>query len=245
MNNNTTDESNINNNENENNDENENSFDGKQLIADKLLEMYHSNELTFNQMVSEATMFAIAALETTSNAMTTIIYALARKEHSKILLKLQEEIDHHFPEKSDLTDLNENSSILSTQMPVLDAVINECLRIWGPTPIYGRVIDQKIEFDDYLAGVLPYEIGPNSPLEALKAQAVIARTWGIFNSDRFNMDKYHLCISTQCQVYKPPTIKNKKVQKVRNQIQVQRLINNTIQDSTIILIQFLQLLLIY
>ncbi len=72
---------------------------------------------------------------------------------------------------------------------------------------------QKIEFDDYLAGVLPHEIGPNSPLEALKAQAVIARTWGIFNSDRFNMDKYHLCISTQCQVYKPSKITNKKVQK--------------------------------
>ena len=72
---------------------------------------------------------------------------------------------------------------------------------------------QKIEFDDYLAGVLPYEIGPNSPLEALKAQAVIARTWGIFNSDRFKMDKYHLCISTQCQVYKPSEITNEKVQK--------------------------------
>ncbi len=72
---------------------------------------------------------------------------------------------------------------------------------------------QKIEFDDYLAGVLPYEIGPNSPLEALKAQAVIARTWGIFNSDRFNMDKYHLCISTQCQVYKPSKTLNKNVQK--------------------------------
>ncbi len=72
---------------------------------------------------------------------------------------------------------------------------------------------QKIEFEDYLAGVLPYEIGPNSPLEALKAQAVIARTWGIFNSDRFSMDKYHLCISTQCQVYKPSKIANKNVQK--------------------------------
>ncbi len=72
---------------------------------------------------------------------------------------------------------------------------------------------QKIKFDDYLAGVLPYEIGPSSPLEAFKAQAVIALTWGIFNSDRFKMDKYHLCISTQCQVYKPPKIKNKKVQK--------------------------------
>ncbi|MBO8244663.1 SpoIID/LytB domain-containing protein [Prochlorococcus marinus XMU1411] len=79
--------------------------------------------------------------------------------------------------------------------------------------LYGTwTLVQKIEFDDYLAGVLPYEIGPNSPLEALKAQAVIARTWGIFNSDRFNMDKYHLCITTQCQVYKPPKITNKKVQ---------------------------------
>ena len=72
---------------------------------------------------------------------------------------------------------------------------------------------QKIKFDDYLEGVLPYEMGPSSPLEALKAQAVIARTWGIFNSSRFNMDKYHLCVSTQCQVYKPSEIKNKKVQK--------------------------------
>jgi len=80
--------------------------------------------------------------------------------------------------------------------------------------LYGTwTLVQKIEFDDYLEGVLPYEIGPNSPLEALKAQAVIARTWGIFNSDRFNMDKYHLCITTQCQVYKPPKITNKKVKK--------------------------------
>ncbi len=80
--------------------------------------------------------------------------------------------------------------------------------------LYGTwTLVQKIEFDDYLAGVLPYEIGPNSPLEALKAQAVIARTWGIFNSDRFNMDKYHLCITTQCQVYKPPKITNKNLKK--------------------------------
>ena len=72
---------------------------------------------------------------------------------------------------------------------------------------------QKIKFDDYLLGVLPYEIGPNSPLEALKAQAVIARTWGIYNAERFRMDQYHLCITTQCQVYKPTNVKYKKVQK--------------------------------
>jgi len=64
--------------------------------------------------------------------------------------------------------------------------------------LYGTwTLVQKIEFDDYLEGVLPYEIGPNSPLEALKAQAVIARTWGIFNSDRFNklISSFRYCMS--------------------------------------------------
>ena len=47
----------------------------------------------------------------------------------------------------------------------------------------------------------------------MKAQAVIARTWGVYNSDRFKNDKYHLCITTQCQVYKPPMIEYKNVLK--------------------------------
>ncbi len=72
---------------------------------------------------------------------------------------------------------------------------------------------QKIQFNDYLKGVLPYEIGSNAPLEALKAQALIARTWALYNSERFNIDKYHLCISTQCQVYKPPKIEYRNVNK--------------------------------
>ena len=66
---------------------------------------------------------------------------------------------------------------------------------------------QKLSFNEYLRGVLPYEIGKNAPIEALKAQAIIARTWAIYNADRFKSDYYHLCITTQCQVYKP-TLKN-------------------------------------
>ncbi len=62
---------------------------------------------------------------------------------------------------------------------------------------------QRISFDKYLSGVLPHEIGSNSPIESLKAQAVIARTWAIHNSNRFKSDDFHLCITTQCQVYKP------------------------------------------
>ncbi len=71
---------------------------------------------------------------------------------------------------------------------------------------------QKLSFAEYLKGVLPHEIGANSPLEALKAQAVIARTWAIYNSNRFEADKFHLCVTTQCQVYKP-YIANENIEK--------------------------------
>ncbi len=80
---------------------------------------------------------------------------------------------------------------------------------------------QKISFDKYLNGVLPHEIGSNAPMESLKAQAVIARTWAIYNSNRFEADKFHLCVTTQCQVYKP-SLGNSNIQKAirdtRNQI---------------------------
>ena len=72
---------------------------------------------------------------------------------------------------------------------------------------------QKLSFPEYLKGVLPHEIGANSPLEALKAQAVIARTWAIYNSNRFQADKFHLCVTTQCQVYKPKKNINENIEK--------------------------------
>jgi len=71
---------------------------------------------------------------------------------------------------------------------------------------------QKLSFNDYLRGVLPHEIGSNAPMEALKAQAIIARTWAVYNSDRFKSDNYHLCITTQCQVYKPTFSNNLNIE---------------------------------
>ncbi len=55
--------------------------------------------------------------------------------------------------------------------------INFGKRFYLAKDSYGTwTLIQQIKFDDYLQGVLPYEIGPKSPFEALKAQAVIART---------------------------------------------------------------------
>ena len=65
-----------------------------------------------------------------------------------------------------------------------------------------RVINQ-VRIDDYLKGVLPAEIGP-SPMEALKAQAVAARSETIFKlaTNRHTADGFDLCTQVHCQAYK-------------------------------------------
>ena len=70
---------------------------------------------------------------------------------------------------------------------------------------------EHVPIERYLNGVVPYEIGANSPKAALAAQAVLARTWAIANSHRFKVDGYNLCSTTQCQVYKDPSKANQKI----------------------------------
>jgi len=70
---------------------------------------------------------------------------------------------------------------------------------------------EHVPIERYLHGVVPYEIGSNSPEAALEAQAVLARTWAIANSHRFKVDGYNLCSDTQCQVYKDPSKANQKI----------------------------------
>lgn len=54
--------------------------------------------------------------------------------------------------------------------------------------------------DDYVKGVVPYEMSSSWPLEALKAQAVCARTYALrITSHR--SDGFDVCNSTHCQVY--------------------------------------------
>ncbi len=70
---------------------------------------------------------------------------------------------------------------------------------------------EHVPIERYLNGVVPYEIGASSPEAALAAQAVLARTWALANSHRFNVDGYNLCSDTQCQVYKDPSKVNQKI----------------------------------
>ena len=63
---------------------------------------------------------------------------------------------------------------------------------------------EQVPLERYLEGVVPHEIGAGSPPAALEAQAVLARTWALRNRMRFEVDGYHLCADTQCQVYSDP-----------------------------------------
>ena len=58
-----------------------------------------------------------------------------------------------------------------------------------------------IGIEEYLYGVLKKEISPNWPAEALKAQAVAARTFAIFNMNKYIDKGYNICASTNSQAY--------------------------------------------
>ncbi len=59
----------------------------------------------------------------------------------------------------------------------------------------------ELAMGDYLGGVVPLEIGTTeTPFEALKAQAVAARTYAVANHKHIDLG-FDLCNSTCCQVY--------------------------------------------
>jgi len=63
-----------------------------------------------------------------------------------------------------------------------------------------RVIN-VIEIEEYLYGVLKKEISPEWPAEALKAQAIAARTFALSNMNKYIEQGYHICATTNSQEY--------------------------------------------
>jgi hypothetical protein len=56
--------------------------------------------------------------------------------------------------------------------------------------------------DEYLKGVVPTEMGLKKPLEALKAQAIAARSYAA-TTRRHARDGFDMCTTTHCQVWRP------------------------------------------
>ncbi|HYI07907.1 MAG TPA: SpoIID/LytB domain-containing protein [Thermoanaerobaculia bacterium] len=65
-------------------------------------------------------------------------------------------------------------------------------------------IVNELNFEEYLYGVVPAEMGPSiyDEVEALKAQAVAARTYAFRNLGQFASEGYDICPGPACQAYK-------------------------------------------
>ncbi|MBU4310228.1 SpoIID/LytB domain-containing protein [bacterium] len=67
----------------------------------------------------------------------------------------------------------------------------------------GRLnIINEVNIDDYLYGVLPHEISPAWPLEAMKAQAVASRTLALYRKRRSRAKDYDLDATIFAQIYR-------------------------------------------
>ncbi len=77
------------------------------------------------------------------------------------------------------------------------------------------VLVNEVMIDDWLKGVLPAEIGSDSPLEALKAQAVTARSEAIFRllHPPHAAAGYDFCTGVHCQAYKGIGEENVEIRK--------------------------------
>ena len=74
----------------------------------------------------------------------------------------------------------------------------------NPSPEGGepwQVAVNTIDLEDYLCSVISSEMNANSPMELLKAHAVISRSWAIRAMENPNHEGFHVCADDHCQRY--------------------------------------------
>jgi len=65
----------------------------------------------------------------------------------------------------------------------------------------GITVVAEMGVEEYLLGVLPHEMEPGWPREALKAQAVVARTFAYYHLGKYRKSGFDLSADTRSQVY--------------------------------------------
>jgi len=63
-------------------------------------------------------------------------------------------------------------------------------------------VANMVNVEDYVKGILPYEMNNAWPIEALKVQALCARTYAMYGLYRHSANGVDLCVEEHCQVYR-------------------------------------------
>lgn len=71
-----------------------------------------------------------------------------------------------------------------------------------PAPQAAFSLINLLPLDAYLAGVVPSEVPNTFPAEALKAMAVVARTFCLSHLERHKAEGFDVCSEVHCQVYR-------------------------------------------
>lgn len=64
------------------------------------------------------------------------------------------------------------------------------------------IVTNYVDLETYVKGVIPYEMSSNWPYEALRAQAVCARTYVVYNQNKYEEYDFDLTGDTESQVYR-------------------------------------------
>lgn len=75
----------------------------------------------------------------------------------------------------------------------------------------------RVDIEHYLYGVLPSEMGANYEIEALKAQAIAARSYAIKNVNKYKKYGFNLTDDTRCQVYNGVGVESEKTNRAVNE----------------------------
>ncbi|EUC40633.1 hypothetical protein COCMIDRAFT_41058 [Bipolaris oryzae ATCC 44560] len=128
--------------------------DNKDTYKDILSVASQYGKLSTNDLVNQARTFLVAGHETTATAMQWALYTLTRPENLQVQQRLRDEIHKQLPPLDSEQEIS--AYTLGKNMPYLDAVSKECLRIYGPSPFSRRTAVK----DTVLCGI-PIRKGTN------------------------------------------------------------------------------------
>jgi len=90
--------------------------------------------------------------------------------------------------------------LISDGLPPLDRAYVGAIEVGADRA--GLAVINIVELDTYLRGVVPAEMPASFPMEALKAQAIAARTYALYQREEHQSEGFDLCSGVHCQVYR-------------------------------------------
>ena len=149
----------------------------------------------------------------TSEAATPLRSQLTERGYAKDPMTVRRPSDQPFEKKIEIVDDEGDRYTFTTDTLDIFPVSGETVTIdKKPYRTAARLfvntrgllnVVNVLNLEDYLLGVVPAEMGPTiyDEVEALKAQAVAARTYAVRNLGQYGSEGYDICPGPACQAY--------------------------------------------